>query len=250
MTKVRSNRAKRPNQTGRSDKGSRFVALPYRVLDSAAFASLDLTGRAVLTELVMLFNGDNNGSLYLSADDARLRLGLADKRPVLRAFDQLAKCGLIELTKEAHFDVKVGEASRARCWRVAWLVWPESPSRSKRAPTYGWEQYEATGNRADRRLRALAKFRKAAGNGKFPGVKFTPLEAKLPKKLPGAGEYFTPAIAANDANQPTLVGGDFTPYIDSTMYCWWNREAEMLTRGPYLLLTMLGKLADQSYMAA
>lgn len=233
-------RPRKPNQTGRDDKTARFVMLPHRVLESAAYASLSAWAKLLLTELVAIFDGDNNGSIYLSADDATNRLGLADKKPVLRAFSQLEEVGLIELTKPAHFDVKTGETSRARCWRLAWLVWPESPNRSRRTPMYDWEQYQASGKRADKRLKALAKYRRAKARGKFPGVEFTPLEANWRSKRTGTGENFTPEIGSNGANASPSVGVDFTPYLDITIgrACgWWGGEAE--TRATTLLLQSL-----------
>lgn len=75
------NRPRRPNHTGRSDKTARFSMMPHRVLRSAAYASLDLVSRSLLGELLMIFNGGNNGSLHLSARDATARLGVvADRR--------------------------------------------------------------------------------------------------------------------------------------------------------------------------
>ncbi|MGB7655216.1 MAG: hypothetical protein WBL74_07025 [Novosphingobium sp.] len=203
------------------------------MLESAAYASLDLTARAVLTELVTLFNGDNNGSLYLSVDDARGRLGIATKHPVLRAFNQLEAVGLIELTKDAHFAVKAAESSRARCWRLAWHPWPECPNKARRIPQYGWEQFEASGKCADLRLKTLAKYRKEIVRGKFPGVDFAPSEAKQGQSTVVAGVNIAPAKAANDRNLPSPVGVNIAPYIDATSGSWWDGEAVLLSRGPY-----------------
>src|SRR5688572_7968493 len=120
-------RPHRPNATGRNDKAGQFVMLPHRILKSAAYASLDLVARAVLQELVMIYNGDNNGSVYLSATDATARLGLVDKRPAMRAFADLRDRGFIALAKDAHFVIKASDTSRARCWRLTWHAWPECP---------------------------------------------------------------------------------------------------------------------------
>lgn len=224
-----ANRA-RPNQTGRNDKTARFIMMPMRVIESAAYASLDLTARALLQELVHLHSGTNNGSIYLSVEDARLRLGLADKRPVLRAFGLLEASGLVELTKAAHFDVKTGEGSRARCWRLAWLQWNECPNRNKRTPQWGWEQFQASGKPADRRLKALAKHRKAQASGKFSGVISTPLERINGNAAAAAGVKSPPASPESDAIPPIVVGVKSTPYIDVTRrWCvqsWWVSSSE------------------------
>lgn len=239
--KARKTRPHKPNQTGRSDKTARFVMLPMRVLESAAYASLDLAGRAVLTELVALYNGRNNGSLYLSVADATARLGLSDTRAASRAFDDLEAVGLIELSKDAHFNVKTGEASRARCWRIPWEAWPENPNRAKRSPQFGWEQYEASGKRADRRLRVLAKFRKALVNGKFPDVDFTVTEPNVTYPKPQAVVESTPVKAKSHAKQPIVVGVKTPPYIDTTSGSWWQGEAESLLRGQYLCWALIAR---------
>src|SRR5687768_10547424 len=143
MVRVRDRRrAQRPNAKGRNDKAGQFVKLDHRILKSAAYASLDLTARALLQELVMIYNGDNNGSLWLGTRDARDRLGLADSHPVLRAFADVQDRGFVTMAKDGHFSVKAADTSRARCWRLTFHSWPECPTRSKRAPTNEWERYE------------------------------------------------------------------------------------------------------------
>lgn len=227
---LRKHRPRRPNATGRTEKSGRFVMLPHRILESAAYASLDLTARALLTELVMIYKGSNNGSLYLSTIDATSRLGLTDKRPALRAFDDLQDRGFVTLAKDAHFAVKASESSRARCWRLTWEAWPECPQRKKRGPTNEWQQYQPPGKtaasrRADARLRSLDKYRRADAAGRFPGVNFTP------------------ANSANDAIPPFPVGGNFTPHIDVTMgrgvLGWWSSGREGQIAAQILMLNLL-----------
>ena len=64
----------RVNATGRNNT-SRFVRLDYRILNSNAYRSLSPNARSLLVELVMLYNGENNGSLYLSVRDAARAAG-------------------------------------------------------------------------------------------------------------------------------------------------------------------------------
>lgn len=127
--------------------------------------------RCLLTELVMIENGKNNGSIWLSTKDATDRLGMTDQRPAMRGFENLQDRGLVKMTKEAHFSVKAAETSRARCWRLTWL-----PSQGG-AASNEWERYSAppkTKERkaADRGLEAMARFRKAIASNKMPVVKF------------------------------------------------------------------------------
>lgn len=57
------------NRVGRKDSGrdgGPFVALPWSVLDSPAFARLSMHARALLLEVARQFVRDNNGRLLLS----------------------------------------------------------------------------------------------------------------------------------------------------------------------------------------
>jgi len=78
----------KPNAKGRRDT-SRFVRLDYRLLHSPAYRSLTPNARSLLIELNMLYNGENNGSLYLGVQDAAYRMGLSDHHAASRAFDEL-----------------------------------------------------------------------------------------------------------------------------------------------------------------
>lgn len=255
MVRKDKRRPAKPNATGRNDKSGRFVALPHRILESVAYASLDLTARGLLTELVMLFKGDNNGAIYLSALDGTARLGLTDKRPVLRAFEDLQDRGFITMAKDGYFRGGSSDLSRARCWRLTWHAWPECPQRTKRAPTNEWENYsmpaatspegKRANRRADSRLRALAKYRKAAASGRFSGVNFTPLGADMARFTSAPGVNFTPANSRNDENPPFSIGGDFTPYLDDTMGCsvrsWWSTDTEHRLWAQILLLFIVAQ---------
>lgn len=250
MARKDKQRSRRPNPTGRSDRSGRFIMLPHRILDSEAYASLDLTARALLVELLRLFHGDNNGSLYLSARDARDRLGLSDCRPVLRAFADLQDRGFVTIAKDAHFAVKAGDTSRARCWRLTWLVWPECPVKRKRIATNEWEQYRAPPKtrerkRADKRLEALARHRKDLATGRLPVVNFTTTEAIMPNPTPDPVVDFTTARAENNAIPPFVVGGDSTTHIHDTMgrggLGWWATDCEAQLAGQILHLIIVAQ---------
>lgn len=241
-------RPRKPNATGRSDKTARFAMLPHTIMESVAYASLDLTARCLLNELIYLYRGDNNGAIYLSASDAAARLGQSDKRPALRAFNDLQDRGFVTLAKESHFAVKASDTSRARCWRLTWLFWAEAPQKSKRSATNEWQHYQPPGKtpasrRADKRLRAQAKYRKDRASGRLPGVNFTPLEVEMANLLIKPGGNFTPAHAGNDENPPFVIGVKSTPYLDVTMgracSVWWQCQLEGQIRGQMLALYWL-----------
>ena len=137
--------------------------------------------RALLLELVMMENGKNNGSLWLSVKDAVDRLGITDARPAIRSFELLQLVGLIAMTKEAHFSIKASETSRARCWRLTWLPFDGKP------PSNDWRDYQPQAGspenrRADKGLRAMARYRKQLSENKIPVVDFTATPAISARK--------------------------------------------------------------------
>lgn len=173
------NSKRRVNAKGRNDYGGRFVRLPHKLLQSNAYRALTTQSRALLTELVMLHDGNNNGSLYLSVRDAGDRIGLADLTAVKKAFDQLIELGFIEMTKEGHFSVKAGETSRARCWRLTWEV---GPGRKAPNPLYLTREpapKTSARKRMERGMRALKRYRKAGDSNRLPVLDsdiFSPFE--------------------------------------------------------------------------
>ena len=163
----RARNRNRINATGRNVT-SRFVRLDYRLLSSNAYRSLSPNARSLLVELAMLYNGDNNGSLYLGVRDAANRLGVADLTAASRAFDDLKALGFVHMTQDAHFSIKAGQTSRARCWRLSWHPGPGRKLASwdflDREPEPGTTERK----RMERGLRALKAYRKARASGQLP----------------------------------------------------------------------------------
>lgn len=161
-------------------------------------------------------NGRNNGSLWLSIRDATDRLGQADARPAMRAFEDLQDRGLIAMTHDSHFSIKAAETSRARCWRITWQAY------DRKGPTNEWQAYTAPAKTkarkaADRGQKAMARYRKALSENKMPVVDFTAPASKT--------HYFADETAVNspsacrkiDANAPNAVAGRITAHIAVTM---------------------------------
>lgn len=227
MARGRNRGKSKVNATGRNEGKDRFARLPHRILISEAYRSLDLTARALLTELVMIENGENNGSLWLSIKDGTDRLGLSDCRPVMRAFEDLQESGLISLTKEAHFSIKAATTSRARCWRLTWLAW------GRKIPSHDWTPFTAqpktaARKRADRGLRAMARYRKALSSHKMPVVDFTMLGVPPPEEWPKPAVNITSVSAKSHGFPPSSVGGNFPAYTAATMgyggSVWWGSD--------------------------
>lgn len=157
----------RVNATGRNIVSERFVQLPHKLLHSSAYRALSPNARSLLVELISIFNGSNNGSIYLSVRDGAARLGVVDTNAASRAFDELQHMGFIALCKEASFHIKAAESSRARTWRLTWLSTPG------RAPTNEYREFEPLPKTKERRrmeagLRAIKSYQRAQTREKFP----------------------------------------------------------------------------------
>jgi hypothetical protein len=94
------------NKTGRSKKDkSRFVALPFSVIDSPGYRATTPTARAALIEALRLYNGKNNGSLALPARLIAEKLNVS-KDTASRAIRELVNCGLLRLVKASSYSRK------------------------------------------------------------------------------------------------------------------------------------------------
>lgn len=165
-------RPQKPNATGRNQT-PRFVRLVHRLLNSNAYRSLSPNARSLLIELIMLYNGRNNGSLYLSVQDAANRMGVADHHAASGAFNELQVRGFIEMTQSAEFRIKAAETSRARTWRLTWEAGP-----GKKLPDWTFLEREPEPQtpkrrRMERGLRTLKAYRKARDQDRYPVVDST-----------------------------------------------------------------------------
>lgn len=78
--------------------GSQFVALPFCVIDSAAFRHASHPARALLIDLARQFSGKNNGRL-VATSKALKPLGWTSHDTVTRALRELEERRLIQLTR-------------------------------------------------------------------------------------------------------------------------------------------------------
>jgi hypothetical protein len=92
----------------------RFVAFPHYMLRSVAWRALSPVARAIYIEVLVLYNGSNNGYLALSSRDAAMR-ARCSKDTASRAFAELQRAGFLELSIQGAFHRKDRHASQ---WRV------------------------------------------------------------------------------------------------------------------------------------
>ncbi len=109
---------KRRSDSGREPGG--FVALPWSVLDSAAYAALSHPARALLMEFARQFVRDNNGRLLASRAYLAAR-GWKSADVIQRAKDELLAAGFIFET------VKGRRPNRAAWYAVTWQALDRHP---------------------------------------------------------------------------------------------------------------------------
>jgi len=100
----------RTNVKGRSIKYDRHVRLHYWELESAAYRDLDCYARALLVEFKRLYNGANNGDLYLSVRRAAELIGTS-KDTATKAIRSLVAHGFIRQETRGSFHLKQRHAT-------------------------------------------------------------------------------------------------------------------------------------------
>lgn len=117
------------DRTGRSKGEARFIQLHYAMLRHPAWQSLTGSAVKVWIELRSSFNGQNNGFVFLSYQDAATRLHVS-KTTVGRAFDELRQKGFIKLRSPGTW-----YGRRAHEWILTDLPYRDKPA------TRDWENW-------------------------------------------------------------------------------------------------------------
>lgn len=85
--------------------GGNFAMLPHYLLKSPAWRALDTNARALYLELLVRFNGHNNGSIGLGTREAADSLNVK-KDTARRAFNALEEHGFIAVAQTSTFGQK------------------------------------------------------------------------------------------------------------------------------------------------
>jgi len=112
-----SKAAKKVAMLRRGKPERRHVRIYKWELESAAYRSLDVYARALLIEFKGLYNGANNGELYMSVRDAAKRLGITSKDYAAAALQQLEDRGFIVPTRKGS-RTRRAETNLATSWRL------------------------------------------------------------------------------------------------------------------------------------
>jgi len=134
------------DRKGRST-GVLHVRMDHSVFYSPAYRALSHAARAMLLEVVGLYNGKNNGELFLGARDAAKLLGVADPQTALDALKELREHGLLAVSTPGHFHIKERHATSYR------LTFLPTPGRASTLEYRSWKA--EPGSRQAKRLLAL-----------------------------------------------------------------------------------------------
>lgn len=103
-------RRKKMLPNGRHSGEFRHVRLHHWLIQSKAYKDLSVGARALLVELYALYNGDNNGDLFLSTREAGARLRIS-KSSAWRLFAELENLGFIRPRERGAFSLKSRHAT-------------------------------------------------------------------------------------------------------------------------------------------
>jgi len=171
-----------------------------------------------MVELLSMYNGTNNGKLFLSARDATDRLGFSDWRAAGAAFEDLIAAGLITCTFKGVFSIKAGETSRATAWNLNWIGPNGERLTSESLPPIDTASMPGrTRKRMERRQTAMKRYHKEREAGKYSVVETTTLEARrvveTPKRVDPIVVETPTAQSENPENPPSDHLGETTTYI-------------------------------------
>jgi len=103
--------ARSHNKTGRSrSRHGKHVRLYQWLLNTPAYRALTVGARAALVEFYALFNGTNNGDLFLSQRELAKRLNVT-KDTAAKYINELVEKGFIKVQQKGAFDWKSGHAT-------------------------------------------------------------------------------------------------------------------------------------------
>ena len=119
---------------GRQKGEDRFVRHPHWLMNSPAWKSLSPTARCVEMELKKLYNGRNNGDIYLSVREAAKRVGVSPNT-AQKALYELVDRGFIIPKQKGSFGWKKGVAT-------SWILTEEKYNDA--LPTKNFMRWEPT----------------------------------------------------------------------------------------------------------
>jgi hypothetical protein len=208
----------RVNATGRNPDrvgANEAVLIIKRSLwQSPRVSALSVAARALMIELLSVFNGSNNGRVFLSVRDATHRLGCSDYNVAINAFRELEATGLISAVTPGYFAIKAGEVSRATAWHLNWIGDDNRPLGLDAMPPLEEDRLTKKCRlRLAKRQLVLKRYLRDYQRGKFPTVD-SPTQMVRPVEdsrtyrsaapTPAVGDCSTPANANTGKGQAVV----------------------------------------------
>lgn len=221
------------NQTGRnSGSTDRIIIIRRSLLHSPVFSALAPVSRCLLLELQAMFNGTNNGALFLSCKDAAARLGLSDLKAMTAAFNELQQLGFITQTIAASFVIKDGGGkSKARGWNLNWVVKGHCVGPDALPPLNFQVLTDAQKRRVQRRSHALARYLGDYQNRKFAVEDSSMLDARKDRAAQVLVEVSTTTKAEIGGNLPHRRMEDSTIHVEYHGRAgWWSSIRHIIDR--------------------
>ena len=181
--------------SGRDPGG--FVALPWSVLDSAAYQGLSHPARSLLMELARQYVRDNNGRLLCGLAYLKPR-GWTSKDVITRAKRELLDAGLIFET------CKGARPNKASWYAVTWYVLDKHPGYDPEAADFRRGAYQQ-----QKKILSPSPGPEGGVIGPSPGLEGKdigpspgPMKAQLPHSLgPSHGHHLDkPSVGAGKAH--------------------------------------------------
>jgi hypothetical protein len=160
-------------------------------LNCPAWKSLSMTARCLEMELKALYNGSNNGDLFLSIREAAKRLGVANNTAG-KAFKELEEHGFIRPKQRGNFNWK---ARHATAWVLTEFEYANQPASKD---FMRWRPEEKT--RPQNLTLSVSKFDTAEQN-------LTPRASSSVSKFKTEGAPITPSTASKIDTQISYHAG-------------------------------------------
>lgn len=207
-----------------------FVLMRRSLLHSPQFAALSTPARALVLELHAMYNGTNNGTVFLSVRDAAARLGFSDLKAASRAFHELIDLGWITETIGASFEVKADSISRARAWQLNWIDANSGRCAGPQSiPPLDFGKLSATQKRRVRgRQLVLEQYLKDYQSGRFAVEDSSTVEAR--KAMVGQSHVGDSSTlkSGNGGNPPNPVVEENTTHIGTIPFADRGPSAEQV----------------------
>ena len=196
--------------------GMPWAGLPHVVLNSLAYQYCDLWERAILVELVRVFNGFNNGSIALSQRQIGERLHTSNWSRIGRSIAGLMEKGLIDVSVEGQWKERL-----AREYRLTFAGTGKPPHNKSATNEYRtWQPAEMkSGAEAVSARRPKFADTRSAVAPKPAEPPSSALDGNLPKSI---------LVTAEPASSLIVK-----PYVCARTpgSVWWAADVEVSARG-------------------